>query len=146
MDKPKVYKEWIDLLDVLASGKDDANVLESMRAGVLYWQVGVAERFMRAFLETLNFRMDQINKKLDKKLTNYKNENELVEALLQTRKQYNYLKEVVKIPALPEEQQKTLQEMIEKNELAIQNSLEKSAKADSSGKLLSIIRNNKITG
>lgn len=146
MDKPKVYKEWIDLLDVLASGKDDANVLESMRAGVLYWQVGVAERFMRAFLETLNFRMDQINKKLDKKLTNYKNENELVEALLQTRKQYNYLKEVVKIPALPEEQQKTLQEMIEKNELAIQNSFEKSAKADSSGKLLSIIRNNKITG
>lgn len=146
MDKPKVYKEWIDLLDVLASGKDDANVLESMRGGTLYWQVGVAERFMRAFLETLNFRMDQINKKLDKKLTNYKNENELVEALLQTRKQYNYLKEVVKIPALPEEQQKILQEMIEKNELAIQNSLEKSAKADSSGKLLSIIRNNKITG
>lgn len=146
MDKPKVYKEWIDLLDVLASGKDDANVLESMRAGVLYWQVGVAERFMRAFLETLNFRMDQINKKLDKKLTNYKNENELVEALLQTRKQYNYLKEVVKIPALPEEQQKTLQEMIEKNELAIQSSLEKSAKNDPSGKLLSIIRNNKITG
>lgn len=146
MDKPKVYKEWIDLLDVLASGKDDANVLESMRAGVLYWQVGVAERFMRAFLETLNFRMDQINKKLDKKLTNYKNENELVEALLQTRKQYNYLEEIVKIPALPEEQQKNLQELIEKNELAIQNSLEKSAKNDPSGKLLSIIRNNKITG
>lgn len=146
MDEPKIYKEWVDLLDELADGKDDNSVLERMRKGTLHWQVGVAERFMNILLETINLRIECINKVLDGKLSSYKNENELVEALLHTRKQYNYLKKIVTIPAIPEKQQNQLIEMIKKNRESVQNSLEKSATSDVSGKLASIIKNNKITG
>ena len=46
MDKaPKIYADWIKVLDVLKSAEDDENTLALMEKGEIVWQSGVAERF-----------------------------------------------------------------------------------------------------
>ena len=47
MDKaPKIYADWIKVLDVLKSAEDDENALALMEKGEIVWQSGVAERFL----------------------------------------------------------------------------------------------------
>ena len=42
MDKaPKIYADWIKVLDVLKSAEDDENALALMEKGEIVWQSGV---------------------------------------------------------------------------------------------------------
>ena len=144
MDKaPKIYADWIKAFDVLKSGEDDEAVLPLMQEGEIVWQSGVAERFLRNLVDTVNFRL---NKAIDSfQKSRQSDENEIVQSLMQLRRELQFMLKVVDINTVPVKEKMELRNMIINQSNSIQESLEKSSESDRSGKFSSIIKNNKVT-
>jgi len=144
MDKaPKIYADWIKVFDILKSGEDDEVILPLMQEGEIVWQSGVAERFLRKLVDTVNFRL---NKAIDSfQKSRQSDENEIVQSLMQLRRELQFMLKVVDINAVPVKEKTELRNMIINQSNSIQESLEKSAESDRTGKLSSIIKNNKVT-
>ena len=144
MDKaPKIYADWIKVFDILKSGEDDEAILPLMQEGEIVWQSGVAERFLRKLVDTVNFRL---NKAIDSfQKSRQSDENEIVQSLMQLRRELQFMLRVVDINAVPVKEKMELHNMIINQSNSIQESLEKSSESDRSGKLSSIIKNNKVT-
>ena len=144
MDKaPKIYADWIKVFDILKSGEDDEVILPLMQEGEIVWQSGVAERFLRKLVDTVNFRL---NKAIDSfQKSRQSDENEIVQSLMQLRRELQFMLKVVDINAIPVKEKTELHNMIINQSNSIQESLEKSSESDRSGKLSSIIKNNKVT-
>ena len=144
MDRaPKIYAEWIKIFDVLKTAEDDEQVLALMQEGEIVWQSGVAERFLRKLVDTVNFRL---NKAIDSfQKSRQSDENEIVQSLMQLRRELQFMLKVVDINAIPVKEKTELRNMIINQSNSIQESLEKSSESDRSGKLSSIIKNNKVT-
>ena len=144
MDKaPKIYADWIKVFDILKSGEDDEVILPLMQEGEIVWQSGVAERFLRKLVDTVNFRL---NKAIDSfQKSRQSDENEIVQSLMQLRRELQFMLKVVDINAIPVKEKMELRNMIINQSNSIQESLEKSSESDRSGKLSSIIKNNKVT-
>ena len=143
MDKaPKIYADWIKVFDILKSGEDDEAILPLMQEGEIVWQSGVAERFLRKLVDTVNFRL---NKAIDSfQKSRQSDENEIVQSLMQLRRELQFMLRVVDINAVPVKEKMELRNMIINQSNSIQESLEKSSESDRSGKLSSIIKNNKV--
>ena len=143
MDKaPKIYADWIKVFDILKSGEDDEVILPLMQEGEIVWQSGVAERFLRKLVDTVNFRL---NKAIDSfQKSRQSDENEIVQSLMQLRRELQFMLKVVDINAVPVKEKTELRNMIINQSTSIQESLEKSSESDRSGKLSSIIKNNKV--
>ena len=143
MDKaPKIYADWIKVFNVLKSGEDDEVILPLMQEGEIVWQSGVAERFLRKLVDTVNFRL---NKAIDSfQKSRQSDENEIVQSLMQLRRELQFMLKVVDINAVPVKEKTELRNMIINQSTSIQESLEKSSESDRSGKLSSIIKNNKV--
>ena len=143
MDKaPKIYADWIKVFDVLKSGEDDEAILPLMQEGEIVWQSGVAERFLRKLVDTVNFRL---NKAIDSfQKSRQSDENEIVQSLMQLRRELQFMLKVVDIKTLPAKEKSEISNMIIAQSNAIQDSLEKSSESDRSGKMASIIRNNRV--
>ena len=140
---PKIYADWIKVFDILKSGEDDEAILPLMQEGEIVWQSGVAERFLRKLVDTVNFRL---NKAIDSfQKSRQSDENEIVQSLMQLRRELQFMLRVVNINAIPVKEKTELRNMIINQSNSIQESLEKSAESDRSGKLSSIIKNNKVT-
>ena len=144
MDKaPKIYADWIKVFDILKSGEDDEVILPLMQEGEIVWQSGVAERFLRKLVDTVNFRL---NKAIDSfQKSRQSDENEIVQSLMQLRRELQFMLKVVDINTVPVKEKTELRNMIINQSNSIQESLEKSSESDRSGKLSSIIKNNKVT-
>lgn len=145
INPPKTYAEWVNILNELKLKTDDQAVLEAMRKGTLQWQSGIAERFTKKLMETLSYRFNNATDKFQKEL-NYANgrESVIVQALLSLRKEICFLAEATKLPTIPQEFRDLYYNKIVENAVDIQNSLENSAKNDRSGKLYSIVKNNRV--
>ena len=143
MDKaPKIYADWIKVFDILKSGEDDEVILPLMQEGEIVWQSGVAERFLRKLVDTVNFRL---NKAIDSfQKSRQSDENEIVQSLMQLRRELQFMLKVVDINTVPVKEKTELRNMIINQSNSIQESLEKSSESDRSGKLSSIIKNNKV--
>ena len=143
MDKaPKIYADWIKVFNVLKSGEDDETILPLIQEGEIVWQSGVAERFLRKLVDTINFRL---NKAIDNfQKSRQSDENEIVQSLMQLRRELQFMLKVVDINAVPVKEKTELRNMIINQSTSIQESLEKSSESDRSGKLSSIIKNNKV--
>ena len=144
MDKaPKIYADWIKVFNTLKSGENDETILPLMQEGEIVWQSGVAERFLRKLVDTVNFRL---NKAIDSfQKSRQSDENEIVQSLMQLRRELQFMLKVVDINAIPVKEKMELRNMIINQSNSIQESLEKSSESDRSGKLSSIIKNNKVT-
>ena len=144
MDKaPKIYADWIKVFNTLKSGEDDETILPLMQEGEIVWQSGVAERFLRKLVDTVNFRL---NKAIDNfQKSHQSDENEIVQSLMQLRRELQFMLKVVDINVIPVKEKMELRNMIINQSNSIQESLEKSSESDRSGKLSSIIKNNKVT-
>ena len=140
---PKIYADWIKVFDVLKSGEDDEAILPLMQEGEIVWQSGVAERFLRKLVDTVNFRLDKAIDNFQK--SHRSDENEIIQSLMQLRRELQFMLKVVDINAIPVKEKTELRNMIINQSNSIQESLEKSAESDRSGKLSSIIKNNKVT-
>ena len=140
---PKIYADWIKVFNTLKSGENDETILPLMQEGEIVWQSGVAERFLRKLVDTVNFRL---NKAIDSfQKSRQSDENEIVQSLMQLRRELQFMLKVVDINVIPVKEKMELRNMIINQSNSIQESLEKSSESDRSGKLSSIIKNNKIT-
>ena len=138
----KISAHWIKVFDILKSGEDDEAILPLMQEGEIVWQSGVAERFLRKLVDTVNFRL---NKAIDNfQKSRQSDENEIVQSLMQLRRELQFMLRVVDINAIPVKEKTELRNMIINQSNSIQESLEKSSESDRSGKLSSIIKNNKV--
>ena len=140
---PKIYADWIKVFDVLKSGEDDEAILPLMQEGEIVWQSGVAERFLRKLVDTINFRLNKATDAFQR--SHQTDENEIVQSLMQLRRELQFMLKVVDINAIPVKEKTELRNMIINQSNSIQESLEKSSELDRSGKLSSIIKNNKVT-
>ena len=139
---PKIYADWIKVFNTLKSGENDETILPLMQEGEIVWQSGVAERFLRKLVDTVNFRL---NKAIDSfQKSRQSDENEIVQSLMQLRRELQFMLKVVDINAVPVKEKMELRNMIINQSNSIQESLEKSSESDRSGKLSSIIKNNKV--
>ena len=140
---PKIYADWIKVFNTLKSGENDETILPLMQEGEIVWQSGVAERFLRKLVDTVNFRL---NKAIDSfQKSRQSDENEIVQSLMQLRRELQFMLKVVDINVIPVKEKMELRNMIINQSTSIQESLEKSSESDRSGKLSSIIKNNKVT-
>ena len=139
---PKIYADWIKVFNTLKSGENDETILPLMQEGEIVWQSGVAERFLRKLVDTVNFRL---NKAIDNfQKSRQSDENEIVQSLMQLRRELQFMLKVVDINVIPVKEKMELRNMIINQSTSIQESLEKSSESDRSGKLSSIIKNNKV--
>ena len=143
MDKaPKIYADWIKVFNVLKSGEDDEAILPLIQEGEIVWQSGVAERFLKKLVDTINFRLNKATDAFQR--SHQTDENEIVQSLMQLRRELQFMLKVVDINAIPVKEKTELHNMIINQSNSIQESLEKSSESDRSGKLSSIIKNNKV--
>ncbi|MDR1960685.1 MAG: hypothetical protein LBQ16_00185 [Gracilibacteraceae bacterium] len=142
---PVIYAEWSELLDKLKNKENDAYVLAAMQSGTIVWQSGVAERFARKLIDTVNARMNLAADKFQKDMARANgHEGAIVQALLSLRKEFAFLYQAMDLPAIPENDRTQYCALVREQADTAQTSLEESAKQDRSGKMASIIRNHKI--
>ena len=145
MKAPESYAEWADVLDALASRRNDAEVLSAMQAGTLPWQSGVAERFARRLIDTVNGRMNAATDQFQKSMSRSRGQESLiVQAVLSRRKELQFLARVMDIPVIPEKDRRQYVQMVRNQADQMQKSLEDSARTDRTGKLGSIVRNHRV--
>ena len=140
---PKIYADWVKVFELLKSCEDDENVLTLMQEGTIVWQSGVAERFLKRLVDTVNFRLNRATDNFQK--ARQTDENEIIQSLMQLRKELQFILKTVDLNAIPVKEKKELRNMIINQSNSMQESLEKSAESDRTGKLSSIIKNNKVT-
>lgn len=142
---PKTYAEWVSVLDILKSKTDDEAVLVAMQQGTIEWQSGVAERFAKRLIDVINYRMNSASDKFQKEMGRaYGQERVIVQALLALRREMCFLSKAINIQAIPEKDRNHYYQLVITQANNMQKSLEDSAKKDRSGKLASIVRNNKV--
>lgn len=142
---PKTYSEWVAILDMLKTKSDDENVLSAMQRGTIEWQSGVAERFSKKLIDVINYRMNSATDKFQKEMTRSNGqERAIVQALLALRKELCFLSKAINLSAIPEKDRQRYYQLVISRANSMQSSLEDSAKKDRSGKLASIVRNNRV--
>jgi len=142
---PHTYSEWVAVLDKLKAKTDDEAVLEAMLQGTIEWQSGVAERFAKKLIDVINFRMNSASDRFQKEMSRaYGQEGAIVQALLALRKEMRFLAKAINLPAIPEKDRNQYHQLVIEQANNMQKSLEDSAKKDRTGKLASIVRNNRV--
>ncbi len=142
---PHTYSEWVTILEIFKSKSDDMEVLDAMKQGTIEWQSGVAERFAKRLIDSINYRMKTACKKLQNDLVRARSsECEIVQALLSFRRELSFLAQAINLPALPDKDRQHYLQLVIDQVNYTQKSLEDYAKGDYSGKLLSIVKNHKV--
>lgn len=142
---PNTYADWSDILDKFKARENDKELLEAMKKGTLEWQSGVAERFSNKLIETINFRLNYATDKFQKEIGRIKNsEDEIVYSLISLRKELSFLSDAINLNVIPEKDRSQYIELVKKQADIIQKSLEDSSKSDRTGKLTSLIKNNRV--
>lgn len=139
------YSGWAELLDMLKNKTDDPAVLDAMKKSTIDWQSGVAERFTRKLTDVITFRLNSATDRFQTEMSRaYGQERVIVGALSSLKKELSFLYDAIYLPCIPEKDRKTYAALVLEQADNIQNSLEDSAKKDRTGKLLSLVRNNKV--
>lgn len=142
---PHTYSEWVQVLNILKDKSNDAEVLAAMRSGTIQWQSGVAERFAKRLMDTVNYRINTASDKFQKDLNRAHNqERAVVQALLGLRRELAFLAEAINLPVLPDKDRQQYVQLVISQADRIQNSLEESAKRDRSGKMSNIVKNHRV--
>ncbi|MBQ3055589.1 MAG: hypothetical protein IJC88_05740 [Oscillospiraceae bacterium] len=142
---PKTYAEWVAVLDLLKVKADDEMVLSVMQQGTIEWQTGIAERFTKKLVDVINHRMNAASDKFQKEIGRSNGqERSIVQALLAFRKELCFLAKAINLPAIPEKDRQQYHQLVVSQANSVQKSLEDSAKKDRTGKLASIVRNNRV--
>lgn len=142
---PRIYADWINLLDQLADRTNDEEVLSAMQRGTLEWQAGVADRFSKKLLDTVSLRIDRATDRFQRDMSYSRGqERGIVQALVALRRELAFLVKVVDLPVIPEPHRKKYTDMVRQNAKQIQTNLEDSAKSDRSGKTSVVVRTNRV--
>lgn len=143
---PHTYAEWLSVLEMFKNKTDDEAVLAAMRGGTLVWQSGVAERFASRLLDAVNTRLNAASDRFQKDIGRAAGqESAIVRALFALRQELRFLADAVDLPAIPEKDREQYRKIVVGQAEKMQKALEDSAAKDRTGKLASIIRNNRIS-
>lgn len=141
------YSKWNNFFETIESwdiGYTDINIMNTLKTGTIPWNAGVAERFAKRLFELINYRIDKLNRIYNERLSACNDYFSLSNLLILYRKELKFLKDLTKIPALPEDISNELTTMIIEFAQKIQTDLEKSAKKDLSGEMIRIILGNRL--
>ena len=142
---PHTYSDWVSVLDIFKSKSNDSEVLTAMKSGTIEWQSGVAERFSKRLIDSVNYRMNAASDKFQKDMNRASgSEGAIVQALLALRKEMSFLAQAINLPVLPDGERQHYVQLVIDQANTMQKSLEDSAKMDRSGKMSSIVRNHKV--
>lgn len=142
---PHTYSEWVGILNIFKEKTDDTEVLRAMQQGTIEWQSGIAERFAKRLIDSVNYRMNAASDKFQKDLARANGqEGAIVQALLSLRKEMQFLAQAINLPALPEKDRQYYQRLVISQADNMQKSLEDSSKKDRSGKMSNIVRNHRV--
>lgn len=141
---PTAYAEWSDCLERLAQGLDDEQVIALMAAGTLDWSAGVATLFSTRISEVFSIRLQRCADRLTRDLQHGMDETVLVRALLNARQTLSLLLRVASLSGFPERLRIHLRQELDRHAGQTQDSLERSAAQDRSGRLVSLIRHNSL--
>ncbi len=142
---PRTYTEWMAVIDVFRERSNDQDAIQAMKNGRLEWQSGVAERFSKRFIDAINYRMNFASDRFQRDMRHSAGqERGIVQALISLRRELMLLADAVDLPAIPEEIRAQYRSLVLQQADVIQKSLEDSAKKDRSGKLASLVRNNRV--
>jgi len=145
MRAPTTYSEWIDVIAKFKNREDDETTLALMQRGTIDWQSGVAERFAKRLIDAVNYRMNEATDRFQREMTRaYGQERAIVQALIALRRELSFLAKAINIPAIPEKDRAQYVQLVYSQADSIQKSLEDSSRSDRTGKLTSIIRNNRV--
>ncbi|MHC5227982.1 hypothetical protein ACYSNW_06830 [Enterococcus sp. LJL99] len=147
MNTPKTYSEWISLIEEFRNGSGEKvqQTVEVMKNGSLEWQSGVAERFMKHLNEAIDERLQQATQQFQRNFSRSNgSEREILQSLLTLRKELQFLQTAVDLPVLPEDVRQQLIGIMKEQRQQLQQSLEETAKSDRTGKLGSLVRNNRV--
>lgn len=142
---PHTYSEWVAVLDLLKTKDNDKEVLEAMQQGTVQWQSGVAERYAKKIVDVINYRMNAAADKFQRDFSFAKGQEALIiQALLALRKEMQFLAQAINLNAIPEKDRYQYYKLVQEQADNMQKSLEDSAKKDRTGKLISLVKNNKV--
>lgn len=145
MNPPTTYAEWAKCCDLLLGGQNDDDTLSAMEAGRLEWTSGVAERITRRAYEIFDARLKTVGDKFQRDVDRARgHETLLANALLDIRKGLIPLVRLAAIPAWPDMVKQSLQNSLQQFVDRTQSSLESSARTDRTGRMLDIVRRNRV--
>lgn len=116
-----------------------------MQAGCLEWTSGVAERITRRVYEVFEARLKAVGERFQRDVKNARgHEALLAKALLDIRKGLVPVARLAAVPAWPDILKQSLQQSLQQFVERTQSSLESSARNDRTGRMLDIVRRNRV--
>lgn len=142
---PHTYNEWMDCLDAFKDETSENEVLDAMMFGTVEWQSGVAERFTQAIFNVIQYKLDNMQKNFNLRISKpVKSNIELENNFLYVRRTFKKLLNLSQINAFPKELSESIEKYIIDTADAFQNSLLDSAKKDRSGVIKSLVKKNAV--
>ena len=146
MNSPRIYAEWLPLLDQFRAG--DNSVLDIMWGGSIEWTNIVAERWTHQITGSLTSRLQTLSKELQTSLDRARGDYFAISnALLLVRRELSPLRMFVSLPALPSSVKNHLTSELNRWATGTQTSLERHAEGvrHDQGRLLKTIRDHPLT-
>ena len=145
MNSPATYAEWAACCDRLLNTDADDDILAAMEGGHLEWTSGVAERITRRIYEVFDHKLKALAEEFHRDAAHsHGHETLLANSLLDIRKKLVPLARLAAMPAFPEVVRQSLKQSLLQFVERTQASLESSARTDRTGRLLDIVRRNRI--
>jgi hypothetical protein len=141
---PRSFAQWLDVIEQMKSGLRDQETLELMHKGGYDFSGVGAERFVQELTAAVNARIDRAHGAFQREMAYAGNERILVNAMLRFRKEFRFLHGAIDLHFIPAEYHRKLDDLITQQARKVQQSLEQSARRDKSGRLASIVRNNRV--
>ena len=143
MNAPTIYYEWAQVLNTMKDGTDDAAALQALQAGTLVKGPNVYERLCKRLTAVIDARFQAALDKFQKTLSHASGdqfESVMSQALSMLFNDMQLMPKLTQLPVLQDSEKQKLMEIVQNNINQIGQSLVKSAKADRSGKLASILK------
>jgi len=143
-NSPRVYAEWLPLLDRFREGDDSA--LPAMQSGTIDWTSGVAERWTTQVSNAMTARLQALSRQLQTGLNRSTNTFGVSRSMIDARRALAALRALASLPCAPENVRNHLTAELERFIAQVQESLEKSARIiQDKGLILKAIRDNPLT-
>jgi len=141
---PRTYAEWSQCLDRLAAGNEDEACIQAMGQGELSWTGGVGPLFAQRLADEFNARLTRCSANLSRDLRQGVGEADVVRAIVNARHVLFFLHRLARLSTFAETLRTHLEDELRKFSERAQRSLEDSAKADRSGRLGLVLRQNNL--
>lgn len=141
---PVTYAQWSECLDRFATGLEDEAVLVLMSRGTAPWTGGAGPLFAQRLAEVFNARLTICSERLTRDLRTSSDEGTVVRAVVNARQSLSLLHRLSTLASLPDTLRAHLSSEVRAFAERSQKSLEDSARADRSGRLALVLRNNNL--